>query len=1239
MSNYTQYYQRIISSKTKGIKLVLGGTGLGKTSGIEEIVKLPENSDKKFIYIANRIQLLNELKEKFDNSIITHQKKDYEIVSQLKENEFIQLLNLEIIINHAECLKSNKFYIQKITEIEQAFKIVKEGTYNKTDKTANGQNFLNDQTRIVLKFFKTIISTAYKFHKSQINLRNCTKLSVDDYKSMIENKTIQNLFPYIDYKHNSEKRLLLVTIQKAFYGFFDGRKTVNLYNLDTSEDDKEEVNGNKIIFFDEFDFLENDLIGLISKDTEINKPFKFVQAFYLAMKNNKLPYHKFLDKQPNTKKAINKIISNVDSLKIKYGIDYPEITHFICTQNNAEIDKEIRNKEKELKTRKINKAEIIKKIYSLKNSKIKGSSIFQTRFSIFNSKIYIETLNNRKGSFNLTSKGESQKATAFALLNIVNQATSEIIRIFKDLEFREPTLYKSMLRYCFESSDKFQHDLRTIKQYPLRRKKADTNKDKLIYNGFGLYEIQDLQDEFDPDEIYLKYYAIFTTPEKILWHLSEHNLLFGLSATAEIPRIIKNFDIGWLKKELKDKYFEISDADIVDIKNANLKKQNRRDNKMKVIKTIGLETRENYKNQREKEKNIIEKIDEFIDTVSRSNDEIFSKNQYKIDRVKNFFSSLFYIMQKKEEEIAKDTNLLFFGSLAQLKFIFVNYKNGGEDELFLIKTISKKNEIFEYFEITVEKQQFIIIFYNAEKAKEIHNEENKLKQYHELFWQGKPVILVTTYPSAGNGVNLQYYSNEKAKETKESPERDIKNIHLLDSVYYYFSPINEEQTAIEKNSTIKTNIYYLSKLQTSKKISKGQFKQALSNIRRSGNFNKVYLKTEDGLLNQISIYVQALGRIERVWKKMDNQEIILSGDIYNVFEKFVSSKDYLPIKKRLENYFSNNLTEIFKQIEFNYKKQGRIIDDYKEEHLKDKNNQCRTELKEFIKKLNWVRENPKKKQANDIRHEWNKLRISALQHNFLEDDKNLIYKYSGIFDTEYYDYTYKAIYLNKHQHIISKKEAHSDFEKWNLDSIYHFVKENNSMRSYFELRGFELGFNNIGKFFTPYFYQSILAGAIGEEIVKAGFQYPQTIISIPIYITDTEIDNTLFELADLKIKNRLWYIDAKNYSEQTIQNFPLIEGDYFFHHKLNETYFKESALKKLKTIQTFHNDKDCKLIYINAFGDNTKPKKYLDENFNDIGFDFINAKIIFIHGVIDRDNPQDYCVGFKNLLTHISENL
>lgn len=55
---YTTYYQNTLQHSA-GFKLVLGGTGLGKTSRIIETLKNNTDEKKRFFYVANRLQLLN----------------------------------------------------------------------------------------------------------------------------------------------------------------------------------------------------------------------------------------------------------------------------------------------------------------------------------------------------------------------------------------------------------------------------------------------------------------------------------------------------------------------------------------------------------------------------------------------------------------------------------------------------------------------------------------------------------------------------------------------------------------------------------------------------------------------------------------------------------------------------------------------------------------------------------------------------------------------------------------------------------------------------------------------------------------------------------------------------------------------------------------------------------------------------------------------------------------------------
>ena len=94
MAGYPEYYQRTIDAHAHGVKLVLGPTGLGKSSSIPEVVR--NNPDRKFIYMANRKELLEEMAARFNSGEYVILRRDLEVVRQVlltQSAEFEALLS------------------------------------------------------------------------------------------------------------------------------------------------------------------------------------------------------------------------------------------------------------------------------------------------------------------------------------------------------------------------------------------------------------------------------------------------------------------------------------------------------------------------------------------------------------------------------------------------------------------------------------------------------------------------------------------------------------------------------------------------------------------------------------------------------------------------------------------------------------------------------------------------------------------------------------------------------------------------------------------------------------------------------------------------------------------------------------------------------------------------------------------------------------------------------------------
>lgn len=1192
MSFYQDYYQSILNHST-GFKLVLGGTGLGKTSGIIETVKQNKVENKRFFYVANRLQLLNEMVADLEKENIGYclQERDEEIIKKIKKDDFEALLNNTHIQKYTD-----KLYKGNANFVKQNYYLIQEFAKKENNKFANNSDitdFLNEKVRSVFSFFRNIIKneSAEKNQKA--------------YTELIQNPTIKTLFPYLYFVNNpTEKRIFLVSLQKAFYGFFDGKQVVNLYKLKNNKE-KEETN---VIFLDEFDFLENDLLTQICKDTAVEQPFSFLEYFYNVLTKYKLSREHFLANYSEIRTELDKITTEVKTLTKKYDLPFPQINHFLCNE-----------------------------------AKLKGTSIFQTRYSIGNFPIFLN--HNRKNhkkkkinAFYLEIANEQNKANAYVLLNVVNQTTSAIIRLFKELEFEHPKIYQDLAEHCFGTSDKFKRILKQIRQHPFSRIAVGTNESKMYYNGFGLYEVCDLGYATDSEEVELKYYSLFTTPESILLNLIRNNLVFGLSATTEINRYVKNFDLYWLQNELGELYYGISEDDTSLIQKANESKFEKRENKVQVQIA---------------ETSILEKITKLIDSFVHTHQQEFGegkKQEFRKKRLLHFFATLQWVAQNQEKN---NTNLLFFSSYKHIQKLFEDWEEP-ENKAYKIQEVN--NFLKNCFQIHFEGKDFIMLFFDASQGKEIAQNEKEQNAYYELFWRGLPVLLITTYPSAGNGVNLFFY-----KDQEKMQKADFSNIHLLDSPYYFFNPIDEEKDNEQaKNEKIKSNIYYLAKLEKNKIVSERQFKTYLNNIRNIDNFNNFYLSTPDGLSNRVSTYIQALGRIERVWGQMNTQVIRLENEVYNQLEDFATKDDFNTVFKRNEPYFSHNVKALFTHIiesKFGREYQQRQV---QWEGLKAINNRCIAEIKKLLAQLNLVRENklPQEK-AMQIRKEWQNLREYALKQSFAkfeeyENDKGvkiptetfeykLFKKYACTFETDLYDHKEKCLWIQKDTLNIVSREVNPDssFGKWHLDSGFQNVQNNAILRGHFDLNQFEQGFSGKGIYFTPYFYQCVLAGAIGEEAVKAVFEYEFK--NEKIRLTEKEIPNELFELIDLKVESKNWYIDAKNYSEQTIAHFQLAEDDYFFHPKLNEANFKERAQEKLSKIINFHKQDNCKIIYINAFGNGERPTNYYDENFNNVGNSFEKAKIIVVQSMLKAGksvkNDKGYSPDFQYFISELKNQI
>jgi len=1130
-SRYIEYYRRTIDAYQRGLKLVGGGTGLGKTSAIPDVVKkLPEG--KKAIYVANRIQLLEEVKKDADG-ISVLLPRDLDVVRNTilyQRDELYDLLNDIAVSNYLRNID--------IVQLKKNVEFLSELFLNQIDSTLSELSMRISQPYVsgIMRDFRTI-------------MQNAREYAPVEHTKLMKHKIILSLFPFISFKQQPQKKLLLVTLHKLFYGFFDGEKPV------TATDLKDYV-----IFADEFDFLENNLIQLIAESRHIDDPFRFVELFYREMTRHKMQLENYpVSASKEIHERIDDILLEIDELN-QHGIHYPEVNQFISTQKHQNV------------------------------------AIFFFFYLIHSKPIYLYQTNR---GFNIATNrnaGNGHKIDARRLFTTVSGVAERILTLLKELEMHDPQTHRGLIADVYHSTF-FLEQIRQVSQFPQRRSTQYTRLGTLLDAGFNVYDIHDVDKATDPEEVQLRHYAIYTTPEKFMATLAQNNLVFGLSATADIERCVNNFDFEWLGSSDGGRVAVIApdDIDKAIIQSRITEKAQKRDNQLYVSKLAELQ-----------DDALIDFIERHFKNIRNNNNDEYPKN-----RVKRFFTTLQWIVQQPPLDGEAQSHLVFMNTFREVEYFFKEDAIQS-NKFYSVETMDIGVHEVSVYLVTMTNIQIQVLFYNASKARQIQKDD---AQFHSLFHKNLPVVVVTQYPSAGNGVNLQY-------KLLDGRERDFINIHLLEVPYYYFSPPSSDDTNEQRVVKLKQNLWYLSKLHFAKHLSESEFKAKLGTLYNPSGWNNDYREhpkmRSDYHFNTLSSLIQALGRIERVWEKMPEQHVILCAEAYHAFERLFID-DFEWFHSRRQPFNSHNLSMLLEQIEHQSKQQSYLVRRKKDEGLALVDMNCRDYILRLLNQFSNVRAG---KDENHVRHTWEKLRDLALKHDFADDLlKDFVYTSPYV--------ERGIVYMTADNAIVPSHLTSPDTRQYHLNKVYRTIKANEIIYKHFYRHGYQLAFDGVGQtFFTPYFYQAILAGAVGEEAIKALFKANG--------ISLQPVQDEIFEVVDFQCKNLPFFIDCKHYSDSTLERYLLSPEDDGFDDKLNEVSFMADKVKKWKKLTHIYGT-HIKLMVVNTETSHERTKGYYQ--LNEEGYipvaRFEDAQLIVIQGVLMTSNPNEYHPAFIRLLDDI----
>ena len=1157
MAGYLDYYQRTIDAYTHGVKLVLGPTGLGKSSSIPEVIH--NNPDGKFIYMANRKELLEEMAARFNPGEYVILRRDLEVVQQvlltqrsafetlLADHRFVASLKRAQQISHLRSLD--------VVTIRRACQLVSEMTATRQSLPSWITERADTEARVVLQAIRWVLQvTRDPGERSQT------------YNWLVNHPVVEAFFPAIPFRLRPTVRVMLVTLQKAYYGFFDGSQTRNLTDL--SDDER------LIIFLDEFDFLEHDLVSLICRAPQISDPFDFAANFYRAMARHKLPKADF-PLHPNIRRRIEKIVEIIDGVQQR-GLDYPNINQFTLEKTSAQG-----------------------------NQRKSTPAVFRTQHVISTNPLYI---NQTQRSFQLeTRRSDLNWVPALWFFKAIGSATTRIIGLFKELERDDEVRYLEMMRQCFRNTDFFDQ-VATIPLLPGRQETQITLLGDLLSGGYNLFDISDLQQRTDNEEVEVRFYQMLQTPENLLRALAQKYLIFGLSATAELRRCVHHFDINWFENQ--GLLVPTTDEDRDDLQQMSAKKAKRRGNNgMSVALVDGLNTTDPFH----------ERLNQFLVAAAR-NDEFGEDTAggHRSQRMHRFFASLLWLFDHGGD---CPRQLLFLNTFRQVKLLFTVFAPHAEEAgLYMVEQLPNTPwPWFEAFTLSIAERKARIVFFDAELATQMRQSKEAERAFAELFWTPYPVIVVTQYLSAGNGVNLQYTNDDGGLE------RDFTHIGLLESPYYFFTkPDPQEQSFADIFAGRKENVWYQAKLYFARLISEARFLQTLGTINRPAEWNQRYQQgttATDCLFNQLAIFFQALGRVERAWDETSHQVALLGPDVFRAFQAFVGD-EFEQLREQHAPFTSANLQAVLDDVARQTRMFEREACCSKDARLYSSDARSREAIRELVARLEVLRSKGEDLQA---RQDWEELRRAVLRHDF---HANVVDRYHCAISSPYY--SRGRLNLTPELDVLPLDLHIPESHVVNLDAPYAVVSDNLVIREHFLDRGFDLRFDHPGfHFFTPYCLQAILAGAIGEEAITA--------LLTREGITVEPLPDVLFEVADLCIEAKPWFIDCKNYNDLTLDRFSLPVDDPLWHPTFNEAHFMKHAQAKMDRIIR-QAGAGSKLIYINLVSGQERPLGYYDQDFKPVP-EFDEAAIIVVQGALDRQSPNCFQTAFTTFLADLKKAL
>ena len=1058
------FYRHIPKNKAdrKGLYLFPLQTGSGKTHAAIEYIKesIERGSKTSIIYTVNTKHNLQD-----------SYKKLVDILSDEDKSKVILLKNnFESIVDA---------FINNAAEI-QSFKIL--STF-KEFKTLQDSVELIKRTPVLQKeeAIKSAIESNNRALKNE--LVRCYRLNdFKDKEQFLYEVSI--LYPTVNLH---KYKAIFMTTHKLYYPMFSIEGNYTLYT------DKHFKNA--LLFFDEFDAQKSVLLKMIIQE-KVKSSYEFLDLFKSIVSTFKTKqFHKKYKIDEDIYASIKELCENIyDKYSIQYGFQYKF--------------------EKDMQSESILMDATLSNIVHGKDSTtkidIKNNQSSHINMIAEEGKLSFTSLLRDVSHALRTFIGMARSAVKAEVRFVMQQQQEYSVPLYDrktEYEITQRVVNDIIKEFGYTTEDRHYNYLQDVIINGLfdKQKGFKSARSELYEDGFKIINIS--QHDRDSKTNNFEFFELNASPENFMKNLCNHLFVVGISATATIDTLMRNFDLSYLASKVN--FIIPSKAELQKMDRLYIEAKNQEDREIAI----------NYIYVSE---NTTQIINEYFGGMECFYDEIESMVQFNKDRFQ--FSRLIRLINAYREFLIhneiesfmclfpaflKQDNPIFNpNNLAYWIYIMIEqtyHKFNPEIQAWIDELRELKKQTHGKFIDKLVSENRLFYIYNSDS--------NNKKKYKDMFEEEikrkSKVFIISTYQTIGIGANLEYEVDDIKK--------DYDAIYIDKPTSFTQREFNDNQYGNKKEKQVKA-IFELESLYNKGYFSSAEYRRYIKNILKSQN-NMKYLELSDSHSSIMSTIIQAIGRLYRTDNDRSKMFIYLDSDIrYSVKNFNITNQTLLPAVKKLIDYTNSLEIEVTNANE-------REAQESKN-RFKERNRKARQKINYMLSVFYGVDIN-----SHTVK-QWEETRKFLLTNPTVDTDAiEFDFCYSKMPEqcahNKYYYYKQKEdyrdveIYFNDSFKTIkvSRETAMLDIIE-STQELQECVKENNIC----------LEFKH-DHLMTPIAFNNLYKGALGEVIGK--------------YLVEKECGVKLnafnvnegdeYERFDYKLEDDSCYFDFKYYSQKTLE--------------------------------------------------------------------------------------------------------